>query len=519
MYYGLLCIKAKDKAYILHTSDSLILPILNYYIEKNDKQHLPEAYYYAGRVYRDLGDAPQALEYFQKAMEASKGSSNNQLTSRINSQIGTLFLYQGIYDEALKVFKQAYFYNTLANDSIGIVLTLRDIADTFDCLQKTDSAFYYNNQAQKYAQKLNNIKLKNVIYSQTASFYKELKNYDSAKQIIQPCLNDTYFPSRSSIYSIAAELYQKTGNLDSAYYYYKKIQDCGTIYALQAAYLGLAEINLIKKDPQNALKNLTLYIQYTDSILKLTNTESIRKMHSLYNYQFKEKENNLLKSRNERQMLWFTSIGAAFFLISVCFGLYWEHSKRKQIQMQLQLNKLDTLRKEQYLQSIQAVENNKKKINELKEKLQGLKEKNGLQAQLLQAQKEQIEKANILIGARQEKRKIEETRFHKSDIYSFFQNTTNEGETKVSPEHWITLQKEIDSIYNNFTYRLLDLHDFSNFELQVCLLLKAKFPITRVAFLTNHSKSAIVSVRKRMYSKVFQKSGTPDDWDNFITSF
>ena len=33
MYYRLLCTKANDKAYILHTSDSLILPVLHYYIE------------------------------------------------------------------------------------------------------------------------------------------------------------------------------------------------------------------------------------------------------------------------------------------------------------------------------------------------------------------------------------------------------------------------------------------------------------------------------------------------------
>lgn len=69
VYYRLLCIKANDKAYIEHTSDSLILPVLHYYIKKDDERHLPEAYYYAGRVYRDLGDAPQALEYFEKAVE------------------------------------------------------------------------------------------------------------------------------------------------------------------------------------------------------------------------------------------------------------------------------------------------------------------------------------------------------------------------------------------------------------------------------------------------------------------
>ena len=45
MYYRLLCVKADDKAYVTHTSDSVIRSVLHYYIEKDDKRHLSEAYY------------------------------------------------------------------------------------------------------------------------------------------------------------------------------------------------------------------------------------------------------------------------------------------------------------------------------------------------------------------------------------------------------------------------------------------------------------------------------------------
>lgn len=37
MYYQLICLKAKDKAYITHTSDSSILQILKYYEQKGEK--------------------------------------------------------------------------------------------------------------------------------------------------------------------------------------------------------------------------------------------------------------------------------------------------------------------------------------------------------------------------------------------------------------------------------------------------------------------------------------------------
>ena len=72
MYYQLLTIKAKDKAYITHTSDSLIKNVVKYYEERKDRERLQETYYYAGRVYRDMGDEPQALEHLQKAIEKTK---------------------------------------------------------------------------------------------------------------------------------------------------------------------------------------------------------------------------------------------------------------------------------------------------------------------------------------------------------------------------------------------------------------------------------------------------------------
>ena len=78
-YYQLLTIKANDKAFIRHTSDSLILSIILYYEKTNNTYLLPEAYYYAGRVYADLYDAPKALDYFQKAAKSLNSTTNYKL--------------------------------------------------------------------------------------------------------------------------------------------------------------------------------------------------------------------------------------------------------------------------------------------------------------------------------------------------------------------------------------------------------------------------------------------------------
>lgn len=49
-----------------HTSDSLILDVIDYYSSNDDRNLYPEVLYYGGRVYSDLGDYPTSLSYFRK---------------------------------------------------------------------------------------------------------------------------------------------------------------------------------------------------------------------------------------------------------------------------------------------------------------------------------------------------------------------------------------------------------------------------------------------------------------------
>ena len=56
-YYELLTVKASDKADKLNPDADHILSLVDYY-EHGDRSLLPTAYYYAGRTYYELHDAP-----------------------------------------------------------------------------------------------------------------------------------------------------------------------------------------------------------------------------------------------------------------------------------------------------------------------------------------------------------------------------------------------------------------------------------------------------------------------------
>ena len=60
----------------------------------------------------------------------------------------------------------------------------------------------------------------------------------------------------------------------------------------------------LKGEYKKALEYLDKDLAYTDSARNIIQTETVRKINSLYNYQLKEKENNRLKDTANNQKIW-----------------------------------------------------------------------------------------------------------------------------------------------------------------------------------------------------------------------
>lgn len=520
MYYQLLTIKAKDKAYITHTSDSLIKTVVKYYEERKDRERLPETYYYAGRVYRDLGDAPQALEYLQKAIESTKDCTDYRLISRIYSQTGTLYLYQDTYDQALEVFRKAYQYCLSDKDSIGMVYSLRDIGRTFTTLNCADSALYYYKGALNYAEQIHNNHLVGVVQAELSGLYIQLEMYPEAFTAIQ-CSNK-YIKGHNiaPFYAILADYYYYTNQLDSATFYYTQTASFDDLYQKQGSYKGLGNIARKKGQYKEAMEYFDKYLICTDSIKDITNTETIRKMQSLYNYQLKEKENSKLQRQAANYKLW--NILLIFSLLSLVFLFiaYHQFRKKKEQQQLVKQERIKQIQKERYAQSNTYLEKNKEQIKEVELSLHKAEiEKDQLRQDLLKAQKSLIEKTNEQITATQRVQKQSELALKHSDIYKKFHFAVQGSDEKIGNDDWKELMCAVDEAYNQFTTRLLELYPMKTIEIQVCVLIKIGLSPAQIAFITIRSRQAISSIRKRLYSKVMGKDGTPEQWDNFISTF
>lgn len=524
MYYNLLRVKADDKVYVTHTSDSLILSIVRYYREQRDKTHLPEALYYAGRTYSDLKDAPRALEYYQRAINVMEREelTDYNLLSRIYSQMGTLFFYQELYDELPGVLRKAYQCDLILKDSANLVFDLRDIGRSFAAVERQDSADWYYCRAIAMAQQIKNDVLRNMLYREFAGFCIKLGKYAEAYEMLQIGRTTIDSLGLPPFYANMARYYYCTNRLDSAAYYYEKELASNSLLHKAGAYESLANIAHRQGNDAKAWSLLQQHVLYKDSLQNIIRTETMNKIDALYNYKKYEQENKELKSKElQRKFLLFLSLSLTLIVL-LFFAVFWQKNKRKEQTMLLQQEKLKRQQEKLKQYSQEQIEENKKKIEELSWQLENaVKDKDLLHRNLLLVQKEQIEKDNRRIEEMQEMQRKVEAGLYMTNIYNKFQTVANSKEKSqlLKIEDWQELQEQVDEAYGGFTTRLKELYpQISEKELHICLLIKIGVTPTQMATIMISSKQDISSVRSRLYTKLSGTKGSSKQCDQLVQS-
>lgn len=296
MYYWLLTIQADEKRYVLHTSDSLINAIVSFYRKHGDSDKLMMAYHYQGCVYRDMNDAPRAVECFLDAVDVEGTTEQNTLLGLIYGQLGTLFAYQDLFDESLEAKHKSLHYYTLQKDVRRIPGALCGIVRMYGIKNEPDSAVYYYREAVRVAQEAGRAKSADDILSELGCLLADMGQPDSAKQILLPLYKKGGF---SNVELKLGRIYLQEEKTDSAELCLKQAAVCGSIYQRYSAYLGMARLETQRQDYRKALDYAFQVQELSDTIDTQTRTEAIKKIQSLYNYHHTAQKNIRLEQENE----------------------------------------------------------------------------------------------------------------------------------------------------------------------------------------------------------------------------
>lgn len=511
MFHRLLQIKAADKAYIRHSSDSAILSLVEYYETSGDKTLLPEAYYYAGRTYLHLNDAPKAMDFYQKAISTTP-DNYLEFKGTLYFQIGRLLLNQALYNQAIVMYKKTLDYDTKLKDSLNLIYTLRDLAYTYNKNYQNDSSLYYYQRAYKIAKKINNEHMKATVLAQMASFYIESGNYKKAEECLKPELNANFEINRSPNYTMELKICMNTQRYDSAHFYATELLNIGTIYAKQTASRCLTELALRENNNEDAIKYLRLFNEYTDSVKTITATESVNRMNSLYNYNLREKENLVLKADNANKKLTLAITISLIFTLFVILITYIYRNKQKQ---KLQTERLKRLKKVLYEQSAEYIQKNNEKITALEQEIKRTSNENLLLIERIEEQRTDLILVNEMAIRKQAKNESVKARIATTDIYKSILNHIKRDKV-INAQEWKELDEMINREIIDFKTNLYSYYNISPHEYHICMLIRLEFSPSAMAILLGCTTSAVSKARKRLQEKFFNDHKAGKDFDMFI---
>lgn len=523
MFYELLCIKAADKADRPITQcDSTILRLIDYYENGGDPAKLAETYYYAGRVFYEKQDAPQALDYFLKGFDnIALCDDSVRVKSVLLSQIGYIYFYQGMFNEALKWADKAIEYAKNTQDTLSLIYGYRDAASASIENKDYDKAEKYLIKSISLAKSIDKKDLLYSCYDQLACVYIEMGNFVEARKLLEPVLKDEFPALKSSAYAIASSVFWGLEKYDSSAYFANKVLEVGNIYAKETASKRLANISLKHSDLYAALEYLKQYAQYSDSVKHITNAETVARVNALYHFNRQEKENNRLKiERSKHLSLLIIAISLLSVSVLLITAILINYRRKEEISK----SKLDRLNKSlerQKLQNYDFIAANETKIKELESKIKHLDTQNEDLIRQLRIEQEKLKEANQMSALEIRNMERKNSSLSEFPIYHTIKSKANASKIynkSLSEEEWNELDKTVNSVFDSFSDTLLGHSKLSKHEYGVCLLLKIGLTSSEISRLTNRSLQAINSTRSRLFFKFFGKKGSAAEWDKFIKS-
>lgn len=516
MAYELSKSEAEDKCYVLHTSDSAMLPVAEYFARRGTPLQRVRAWYALGRVYCDLRLYGHALSAFDNALAADDGG--DKIVYRYNALAATWagFVYEerGLHTDALRYNKLSYEYAKKANVPSVEVYSLRDIGRSYSNLKNNDIAIPYYKRAAEKAKALNDRYLYNMVMEELAAIYIEEGRLVDARDALSTSFHGKVDMDMAAHYFIWADYYKVIGELDSAITYNKHGMVFGDDFVRKSTSLELARLNKNSGRRGEALKYYEMYFSYEDSLRDERDTENADLFAHIEQMLGVERENAALSDAKMRLTALLSIVIIVVMAATFVIVRYYLNIRKR---MREQQERVKTYLRRQHEREMTGVKRNEERIAQLQAELLSSKaELTELQRSLKRNEAEMLARRNEQMRVEEERRELLKADFTETEVYKLFHNPT----AHPSQADYHRLVDALNRTYDGFTLRLKDFYPgISDTEMWFCCMTKAGLSSKATCNISAYSFSALSMAKSRLYAKMFNKKGTAKELDNFVENF
>ena len=454
------------------------------------------AYYLQGRVHHDLGEAPQALDAYQRATEQAD-------TTRDDCDLRTLY---AVYGQISVLFDAQYLPdNEMKNLQIAERVAWKN-HDTFDAIKayelrlrpyllknEKDSMLIVMQEARRqYLQFGFKKEAAQAIYAtigilldrqqiQEAGHYldlyeKESGNFDENGELI---FGGHYYYSKGR-YLLAI------GQADSSQYYFQKALTRGQ---KEAGYKGLLSVYEKKNIPDSIAKYAKLFAAANDSSFLHVNQEKVHQISAMYDYC---RHQQMAKEKaKEVSKLW-NIILAILFISLLAVGLFYFYRTRKLAKIHRLTEKkteLENLLTEKQ-QELELQKSNSDIISEKQyEEIEQLKK---------QIENYQKRVSDNLTG----KQRL----FYDSDIYQHFMSYKSETFRHQPPteQEWQSLTTLFRKSFPRYHRFIMEENSLTSDQFKVCVLARLFMPVYAMARILDVDSARISRIKSQVNKKLFK---------------
>mgnify|MGYP003314014180 FL=1 len=516
MRYEMLRALAQNTEDVLFTSDSILLEVVDYYESHGTDHDRMRANYALGCAYRDLGDAPRAIQYYNDAVSYADTTSlhcDYRTLSRIYGQMASVYHSQRVPRLELESEQNAVESSWKANDTIAALIFEEHMSDAFGLSREYDSVLYILDKVKREyeALGLNQMAARSVL--NTIGILLDRDSLLEAKKRIDLYVNKSgYFDENGDIktglehfYNNLGLYYEKTEQIDSAYFYYNKsLMNKISIPSKSIAYRGLLRIAMLKGNIEQVYEYAQRYSASKDTEVFLHSQEEITQAQALYNYntaqrQLEQEKEESIKYKNG---FIYATIIFIFVLVVISFFVINIRTKnREEIQSHNRA----------YSELLSRYSNAIRDFNQLKED-SSLFEKNKVEE--ISQLRESL--SVFTKGIVDETKWNADANLNECEIIKQLHKQATTGQ-KMTTNQMLDLFKFIEDVLPEFYNRISTTQDLTQKEKIVCILIRLQFIPSQIGILLDIKPQYLTNIRSKVNLKLFKAKGTKNLDENIFT--
>ena len=491
----------------LPTVDSLVT-----YFDRNGlANERMMAHYVQGRVHHDMGEAPQALECYQRAAEqADTTSSNCDLYTlyAVYGQMADLFHSQFLPDDEIRVLKVAETIAWKDKDTLSAINIYQLLSRPYYIKSDTDSVLFI----EKYA---HDLYLKYGFNQRAArtllvpiSIYLDRMQYNKAGEAMRVLEDssgwfddDNIKKGKELYYYDKGRYHLAMGRQDLALLNFKKVLQAGYI---EAGYRGILAVYEKQGRSDSISKYAKLFAAANDSCYYHVNQEKVHQVSAIYDYSRQQHlaDESRSKATRLRYYLVFVLL-AVLAAIAIATFIY----NRVRTQNILQITQLlrakadlQLLLEEKQTQLDYMVSKNASEIERVTQEsnqtlIEHIREKKALEHQI----EDMDQQLSRFSNASHEKA------FLSTTIGQRFQNIRDSIPKEAPPTNldWRQCIKTFRDHFPSYYSFITNGHALTDDQLRICMMIRQNYRESEMAFFMDADKQRINRIKLLVNSKLF----------------